>query len=87
AHAADQNSSTKHLQSSLDHYAKTRRELDGLAVDDRDRTPIHPQYLTSLVSDAASDDAVFIPDVGSPVVWAARYLGMNGRRRLIGSFA
>ena len=34
----------------------------------------------------AADDAVFIPDVGSPVVWAARYLTMNGRRRLIGSF-
>jgi pyruvate dehydrogenase (quinone) len=30
---------------------------------------------------------VFIPDVGSPVVWAARYLTMNGRRRLIGSFS
>src|SRR5690606_34224257 len=28
-----------------------------------------------------------IPDVGSPVVWAARYLTMNGRRRLIGSFS
>ncbi|GBP04689.1 Pyruvate dehydrogenase, partial [Eumeta japonica] len=27
------------------------------------------------------------PDVGSPVVWAARYLTMNGRRRLIGSFS
>ncbi len=34
----------------------------------------------------ASDDAVFTADVGSPVVWAARYLAMNGRRRLLGSF-
>ena len=32
-------------------------------------------------------DAVFIPDVGTPVIWAARYLTMNGRRRLIGSFS
>jgi pyruvate dehydrogenase (quinone) len=34
----------------------------------------------------ATEDAVFIPDVGTPTVWAARYLRMNGRRRLIGSF-
>ena len=30
---------------------------------------------------------MFIPDVGSPVVWASRYLKMNGARRLIGSFS
>ena len=32
------------------------------------------------------DDAVFTCDVGLPTVWAARYLAMNGKRRLIGSF-
>jgi len=34
---------------------------------------------------AASDDAVFTVDVGSPSIWAARYLRMNGKRRLVGS--
>jgi pyruvate dehydrogenase (quinone) len=34
----------------------------------------------------AAADAVFLPDVGTPTLWAARYLSMNGRRRLIGSF-
>jgi pyruvate dehydrogenase (quinone) len=29
---------------------------------------------------------VFLADVGTPTLWAARYLHMNGRRRLIGSF-
>jgi pyruvate dehydrogenase (quinone) len=29
---------------------------------------------------------VFTCDVGTPTVWAARYLHMNGRRRLLGSF-
>jgi pyruvate dehydrogenase (quinone) len=38
------------------------------------------------ISDHASDDAVFTCDVGLPTVWAARYLAMNGKRRLIGSF-
>jgi pyruvate dehydrogenase (quinone) len=79
-------SNSKHLDSSLAHYRKARKELDDLADDDRNREPIHPQYVARLVSELATDDAVFIPDVGSPVVWAARYLRMNGRRRLIGSF-
>ena len=57
-----------------------------MAVNDRDRTPIRPEYVAGLANRLAADDAVFTVDVGSPVVWAARYLTMNGRRRLIGSF-
>ncbi|MCI0159028.1 ubiquinone-dependent pyruvate dehydrogenase [Leifsonia shinshuensis] len=77
---------TKHLDSSRSHYLKARKSLDDLAVNDRNRTPIHPQYVARLISELSAEDAVFIPDVGSPVVWAARYLRMNGSRRLIGSF-
>jgi pyruvate dehydrogenase (quinone) len=76
----------KHLDNALDHYRKTRRRLDDLATDDHGRSPLHPQFVARVVDEVAADDAVFIPDVGSPVVWAARYLTMNGRRRLIGSF-
>lgn len=83
----DDRSDRKHLDTSLKHYARARKGLDELADNDRNREPIHPQYLARLVSELATDDAVFIPDVGSPVVWASRYLKMNGRRRLIGSFS
>ena len=38
------------------------------------------------MSEAAATDAIFTADVGTPTVWAARYLAMNGKRRLIGSF-
>lgn len=75
-----------HLDRSLRHYRKSRATLDSLAVNDRDKTPIRPEYVAALANRIASDDAVFTCDVGSPVVWAARYLTMNGRRRLIGSF-
>ena len=75
-----------HLDRSLRHYRKTRKTLDELAVNDRDRSPIRPEYVAGLADQLAADDAVFTVDVGSPVVWAARYLRMNGRRRLIGSF-
>ncbi|CAJ1501124.1 ubiquinone-dependent pyruvate dehydrogenase [[Mycobacterium] kokjensenii] len=77
---------SSHLERSLKHYRKTRKRLDTLATNDRDRTPIRPEYVAAMADRLAADDAVFTVDVGSPVVWAARYLSMNGRRRLIGSF-
>jgi pyruvate dehydrogenase (quinone) len=42
--------------------------------------------VTRAVDRLAAPDAVFLADVGTPVVWAARHLTMNGRRRLLGSF-
>lgn len=81
-----QKKDAKHLNTMVKHYKKTRERLDDLATPNRGKRAIHPQYLTKLIDQEATDDAVFIPDVGSPVVWAARYLTMNGKRRLIGSF-
>ena len=52
----------------------------------RTATIIHPQYVTRLVSELAADDAIFTCDVGTPIIWTARYLKVNGRRRIIGSF-
>jgi pyruvate dehydrogenase (quinone) len=82
-----QKASREHLDRSLKHYRKTRKSMDALAVNDRERTPIRPEYVAGLVDRLASDDAVFTVDVGSPTVWAARYLTMNGRRRVVGSFS
>ena len=74
------------LQASLAHYREARKGLDDLARGTPGRKPIHPQYLAKVVSDAAAADAIFTADVGTPTVWAARYLTMNGRRRLLGSW-
>ena len=76
-----------HLDDSLVNYRAAREGLDHLAQGTPGRKPIHPQYLARLVSEAASEDAVFTFDVGTPTIWAARYLRMNGRRRLVGSLA
>ena len=75
-----------HLESALKHYAKARARLDDLATPTPPGEPLHPQYVARVLDGLAAEDAVFTADVGSPVVWAARYLTMNGRRRLIGSF-
>ncbi|MRH29360.1 ubiquinone-dependent pyruvate dehydrogenase [Microbacterium sp. SYP-A9085] len=76
----------KHLKDALRHYAKTRRELDELADNDG-RRPMHPQYVARLVDELADRDAVITADVGTPTVWASRYVRMTGRRMLLGSFA
>src|ERR1700733_8519943 len=81
-----QNQYAAHLKESLAHYRKTRKGLDELASGDSDKKPIHPQYVASVIDKLASQDAIFTFDVGTPVIWAARYLTMNGRRRLLGSF-
>ncbi len=74
------------LRDAREDYAKSRKGLDELASGTAGSGVIHPQHVARVVSDLASDDAVFACDVGTPTVWAARYLEMNGRRRLIGSF-
>ncbi|MFS2223436.1 ubiquinone-dependent pyruvate dehydrogenase [Pantoea sp. B65] len=73
------------LDQALEHYADARKGLDDLATAN-DKLAIHPQYLAQQISHYASDDAIFTCDVGTPTVWAARYLQMNGKRRLLGSF-
>jgi pyruvate dehydrogenase (quinone) len=74
-----------HLDDALVDYRRAREDLDKLAEGKPGRD-IHPQYVSRLVSEIAAEDAIFTCDVGTPTVWAARYLKMNGKRRLIGSF-
>jgi pyruvate dehydrogenase (quinone) len=75
-----------YLDTCLSHYKDARKGLDDLAVGEPGRTPIHPQYVAKVLDELAAEDTAFTCDVGTPTVWAARYLRMNGKRRLIGSF-
>lgn len=68
------------------HYRRVRARLDRLAESGLNRSPMHPQQVAAAINRLAARDAVFTADVGTPTVWAARYLRMNGERRLIGSF-
>ena len=77
----------KHLSTSIQHYQKTRKELDDLAVGETGQKSIHPQYVAKVINELAAKDAIFTCDVGTPTIWAARYLAMNGKRRLLGSFS
>jgi pyruvate dehydrogenase (quinone) len=75
-----------HLKRFVSHYQDVRKGLDELAVGHPGRKPMHPQYVAKIVDEVAADDTIFSCDVGTPTVWAARYLTMNGKRRLLGSF-
>jgi len=47
---------------------------------------LHPRHIAAAIDHLADDDAIFTADGGTPCLWVARYLRMNGSRRLIGSF-
>ncbi|MGA2814132.1 MAG: ubiquinone-dependent pyruvate dehydrogenase [Candidatus Acidiferrum sp.] len=81
-----QNGEGTHLKASLEHYHKARRGLDELAAPGSRGKQIHPQHVVRTLDELAADDALFSCDVGTPTIWAARYLTMNGKRRLLGSF-
>jgi pyruvate dehydrogenase (quinone) len=82
----EQSKNDEHLKASLEHYHKARKGLDELATGETGRKPIHPQYAVRVLDELAAKDAIFSCDVGTPTIWAARYLTMNGKRRLLGSF-
>ncbi|GAB3834829.1 ubiquinone-dependent pyruvate dehydrogenase [Hymenobacter jeollabukensis] len=82
----DAKTDRSHLETALRNYRDSRQSLDELATGTPGDTSLHPQYLTRLLDEQAAPDAIFTCDVGTPTVWAARYLRMNGPRRLIGSF-
>jgi pyruvate dehydrogenase (quinone) len=75
-----------HLNRMTADYRRIRARLDHLAQPGRDGAPLHPQHIAAAIDKLAAPDAIFTADVGTPCIWAARYLRMNGTRRLIGSF-
>ena len=79
-------SNDEYLKAAQKHYVSARKGLDDLATADTGDGPLRPEFVVRTLDQLASQDAVFTCDVGTPTVWAARYLTMNGRRRLIGSF-
>jgi len=74
-----------HLSKCVADYKSARKGLDELATG-KPGGQLHPQHVARVLSELATEDAIFTCDVGLPTVWAARYLAMNGKRRLLGSF-
>ncbi len=79
-------SDRRHLDTARADYVKSRKKLDNHVQGIAGKRPIHPEFLTAVLSELADDDAIFTTDVGMCTVWAARYLRMTRDRRLLGSF-
>ena len=75
-----------HLEKAQERHREDTAHLAELATGEAGDTSLHPQYVARLLDELAAEDAIFTCDVGTPTIWAARYLSMNGKRRLIGSF-
>lgn len=73
------------LEKCQQRYKENRKNLMGHAQMVSGKA-IHPEYLTRILSEQAADNAIFTADVGTPTVWAARYVDMKKGRKLIGSF-
>jgi pyruvate dehydrogenase (quinone) len=80
-----QKTDSSFLEKSQARYKENRKNLDAHAKGETGKL-IHPEYLTKVISDQADPDVICTADVGTPTVWAARYLEMKAGRRLIGSF-
>jgi len=78
--------SDKHLRACLEKHKHTEHSLAQHAKSTKAGQPLHPEFVTKLIGEVAEQDAMFTVDTGMASVWAARYLKMSNRRRLIGSF-
>lgn len=77
----------QHLQDSVEHYRNARKDFDSLAIGKPGTSPLHPEYVAQVINELAAEDAIFTADVGTPTIWMCRYLGFNGKRRLVGSWS
>jgi pyruvate dehydrogenase (quinone) len=75
-----------HLQKAQQRHREDEAHLAELATGDAGDTSLHPQHVARLLDELGAHNAVYTCDVGTPTIWAARYLHMNGHRRLLGSF-
>ncbi len=76
----------KHLKACIQKARDSEKSLNRYAESRKDGQPLPPEFVTAMLNEIASDDAIFTVDTGMTAVWAARYLKMTAERRLIGSF-
>ncbi|MWV26377.1 thiamine pyrophosphate-dependent enzyme [Aurantiacibacter rhizosphaerae] len=77
-------SSGDHLQAQQKQWQK---DLQGYQKqgEEHDKDLIHPQYVANMMDGKADDDAIFVSDVGTSMVWMLRHLKANGKRRFLNS--
>ena len=77
-------SDRSHLEN---HLRQWEKDLQGYVDEgeEKDPTLIHPQFVANMLDEKAADDAVFVADGGTSMVWMLRHLKAHGKRRFLNS--
>ncbi|TYC52973.1 ubiquinone-dependent pyruvate dehydrogenase [Rhodobacterales bacterium] len=80
----DSKSDESHLET---HRKQWQKDLQGYVEEGEEGDPslIHPQFVANMLDGKAADDAIFVSDVGTAMVWMLRHLKANGKRRFLNS--
>ncbi|QJB34447.1 ubiquinone-dependent pyruvate dehydrogenase [Chitinophaga oryzae] len=76
----------KFLDTMLEFHEEVKRKLDTYVEDRGKEEAISPEYVATVISRLAANDAIFTVDTGMTNVWTARYIAATGKRTLLGSF-
>lgn len=74
------------LNDQLAGYNQVKNNLNAYVQEQGTTDKIHPEYIMSVINEAAHADAIFTVDTGMTCVWGARYLEASGKRKMLGSF-
>jgi pyruvate dehydrogenase (quinone) len=82
----EQHNDDSFLKAQLEFYGHVKKNMRVYVDDAGKKENIHPEYISSLINELATDDAIFTVDTGMSCVWGARYINATGKRKMIGSF-
>ena len=70
-----------------EHQKQWKEDQEGYLEEGKESDPslIHPQFVANMLDKKADDDAIFVSDVGTAMVWMLRHLKANGKRRFLNS--
>ena len=74
------------LDLQLKFYNEVKENLLIYVKDPGKPNAIHPEFVVSIINELAAKDTIFTVDTGMCCVWAARYIGGTGDRKMLGSF-
>ena len=74
------------LDLQLKFYKEVKENLLIYVKDPGKPDAIHPEFVVSIINELAAKDTIFTVDTGMCCVWAARYIGGTGDRKMLGSF-
>ena len=76
-------------KSDADHLERQQKQwaedLEGYEKEGEESDPalIHPQFVANMLDQKAAENAIFVSDAGTSMVWMLRHVKANGKRRFL----